>query len=104
MAKDFYLRPDAPDPILSAETVLSIVHRHVHDAKTVTSIDEGGGEARTYGIDATLILKIQRPHRARARTSLVRSVFYSKPWQRLTASAFLESSEAGFSNPTFPTL
>lgn len=73
---DVYLQPDAPDPVLSEEVVLSLVRRHVPDAHAVTAIDESGGEARAYAIDAHIILKTQRPHRLRARTSLAKEVFF----------------------------
>jgi Ser/Thr protein kinase RdoA (MazF antagonist) len=70
MPKDFYLQPDAPDPVLSDTTVLAIARRHVPAARAVTGIDESGGEARTYAVDDATILKVQRPHRLRSRTSL----------------------------------
>jgi hygromycin-B 7''-O-kinase len=74
--KDIYLQPHAPDPILSDAIVLSLVQRHVGEARVVTRIDESGGEARTYTIDETIILKVQRPHRLRPRTSLEREVMF----------------------------
>jgi hypothetical protein len=54
---DVYLEPDAPDPVLSAAVVLTLVRRHVPHATRVTAVDESGGEARTYVVDDTLILK-----------------------------------------------
>ena len=66
MAKDFYLQPDAPDPVLDAATVLSIVRRHTPAARSVAGVDENGGEARAYAIDADMILKVQRPQQLRA--------------------------------------
>src|SRR4051794_35762650 len=76
LPSDRYLQPDAPDPVLDAERVLSLVRRHVPDAEAVTGVDESGGEARTYAIDAGLILKTQRPHRLRPRTSLEKETFF----------------------------
>lgn len=76
MPKDVYLQPDAPDPILPADLVLALVQRHMPAARAVTAIDESGGEARTYAIDATIILKVQRPQQLRPRTSLAKEVFY----------------------------
>ena len=67
MAKDFYVQPDAGDPVLDSPTVLAIVRRHVPAAAAVTAVDESGGEARTYSIDDDLILKVQRPQQLRAR-------------------------------------
>lgn len=76
MPRDIYIQPDAPDPILSEDLVLSLVRRHVPTAQAVTGVDESGGEARTYAIDATLILKVQRPQQLRPRTSLAKEVWF----------------------------
>jgi aminoglycoside phosphotransferase (APT) family kinase protein len=76
MPKDVYLQPEAADPILSSETVFAIASKFVPSAKTVTSVDESGGEARTYGIDQDFILKVQRPHRLRPGTNLEKEVFF----------------------------
>lgn len=76
MARDFYVQPDAADPVLDAATVLAIVRRHAPNAVAVTAIDESGGEARTYAIDDDLILKVQRPQQLRARTSLAKERFF----------------------------
>jgi len=70
MPKDVYLQPHAPDPVLSEDAVLDLVQRHVPYARAVTGVDESGGEARTYLVDDDLVLKTQRPHRLRPRTSL----------------------------------
>ena len=70
MARDFYGQPEAADPVLDSDTVLAIVRRHAHAAKAVVAVDELGGEARTYAIDDDLILKVQRPQRARLRRPL----------------------------------
>lgn len=76
MPGDFYIQPEAPDPVLPGEVVLSLVRRHVPTARAVTGMDESGGEARTYLIDQTLILKTQRPQQLRPRTSLEKEVFF----------------------------
>lgn len=76
MPKDVYLQPDAPDPVLDQELVLSLVRRHVPAAQAVTGIDETGGEARTYAIDRDIILKVQRPQQLRPRTNLAKEVFF----------------------------
>lgn len=76
MPRDFYLQPDAPDPVLSNDLVLELARRHTPDAHVVTQVDETGGEARAYVIDETLILKTQRPQQVRPRTSLEKEVFY----------------------------
>ena len=76
MFEDTYSQPDAPDPVLDEDLVLSLVRRHVPEARTVTEIDESGGEARTYAIDDALILKVQRPQQLRPRTSLEKEVFF----------------------------
>src|SRR3954452_1749111 len=76
MPKDVYLQPDAPDPVLDAATVLALARRHIPDAQAVREVDESGGEARTYAVDDTLIVKTQRPHRLRERTSQAKEVFF----------------------------
>lgn len=76
MANDFYVQPEAADPVLDSATVLAIVRRHVPAAAAVTAVDERGGEARTYAIDDDLILKVQRPQQLRARTSLAKERFF----------------------------
>lgn len=76
MPRDFYVQPDAPDPVLPDAVVLSLVRRHMPEARAVSGIDESGGEARTYSIDDTLILKTQRPQQLRPRTSLEKEVFF----------------------------
>jgi hygromycin-B 7''-O-kinase len=76
MPKDYYVQPDAPDPVLSEERVLSLVCQHVPSARAVTAIDETGGEARTYAIDDDLIFKTQRPQQLRPRTSLRKEVVF----------------------------
>lgn len=76
MPRDFYVQPNASDPVLSNDLVLSLACRHAPDAHAVTHVDETGGEARTYAIDETLILKTQRPQQLRPRTSLEKEVFF----------------------------
>jgi len=76
MPKDYYVQPDAPDPVLSEERLLSLVCQHVPAARAVTAVDETGGEARTYIIDDNLIFKTQRPHQLRPRTSLRKEVLF----------------------------
>lgn len=76
MAKTFYIQPDAPDPVLDPELVLSLACRHEPGVRAVTGVDETGGEARTYTIDDRLILKTQRPQQLRPRTSLEREVCF----------------------------
>ena len=76
MPKDTYLQPDAPDPVLDAATVLALARRHIPEARAVREVDETGGEARTYAVDAGVIVKTQRPHRLRPRTSQAKEVFF----------------------------
>jgi aminoglycoside phosphotransferase (APT) family kinase protein len=76
MPRDHYLQPDAPDPVLADTVVLGLVRPFVPHADAVTAVDESGGEARTYQIDDAIILKTQRPHRLRPRTSLEREVVF----------------------------
>lgn len=76
MPKDYYLQPEAPDPVLNADQVLHYIHQHAPKAKAVTGVDETGGEARTYAIDDDLIFKTQRPQQLRPRTSLRKEVTF----------------------------
>ena len=73
---DQYLQPDAPDPVLDDRTVLELARRVVPEAQAVTGVDESGGEARVYLIDDGIVLKVQRPHRVRPRTSLEREAVF----------------------------
>lgn len=76
ITQDVYLQPDAPDPVLDAETVLDLARRHLPTVTAVTAVDETGGEARAYLLDDCYVVKTQRPHRLRPRTSLSKEVFY----------------------------
>ncbi|HET8625817.1 MAG TPA: aminoglycoside phosphotransferase family protein [Thermomicrobiales bacterium] len=86
MPRDVYLQPDAPDPVLDPGDALALVRRHVPAARAVTGVDESGGEARTYAVDAgaeALILKVQRPQQLRPRTSLEKEVFFLRQLEAL---------------------
>lgn len=72
---DTYLQPGAPDPVLGEDRVLELVRRHAPAAREVTAVDESGGEARAYLCGGDLVLKTQRPHRLRPRTSLAKEAF-----------------------------
>src|SRR5262245_42268826 len=76
LPSDLYSQPNAADPVLEERTVLDIVRRHGVRCSTVTSIDETGGEARAYVLDDNLVVKVQRPHRLRPRTSLEKEAFF----------------------------
>jgi aminoglycoside phosphotransferase (APT) family kinase protein len=73
---DTYRQTNLADPVLDEQAVLNLARRHVKSCTVVSSIDETGGEARTYGIDDNMVLKVQRPHRQRSRTSLEKEVFF----------------------------
>ena len=75
MTTDIYLQPNLPDPILEPDYVLSLVRRHA-PAREVRKVEESGGEARAYMVDDGIILKVQRPHRLRPRTSLEKEGFF----------------------------
>lgn len=70
MLKDYYVQPEAPDTVLSEAQVLTLARQHVAEIHQVTKVDESGGEARTYFLDDAYLLKTQRPHKLRPRTSL----------------------------------
>jgi hygromycin-B 7''-O-kinase len=69
---DVYLQPQAADPVLSEAVVLGIAAAHGVRATAVREVDESGGEARAYLLDGDVVLKMQRPHRLRPRTSLAK--------------------------------
>jgi Ser/Thr protein kinase RdoA (MazF antagonist) len=69
---DTYLQPDAKDPVLSPDTVLGIAAAHTDRASALAVVDESGGEARAYLLDGDVVVKTQRPHRLRPRTSLAK--------------------------------
>jgi len=76
MAKDYYVQPDAPDTVLSEDQVLALARQHLPTVQRVNAVDETGGEARTYLIDEQYLLKTQRPHKLRPRTSLKKEVVF----------------------------
>ena len=76
MFADVYLQPDAPDPVLDEAMVVGAAHRHVPDAGRLLFVDESGGEARAYFLEGDLVVKTQRPHRLRPRTSLAKEAFF----------------------------
>ena len=78
---DIYLQPEAPDPLLSDEHVRTLIARHVEVASDNVKVDESGGEARTY-LCGDWVLKTQRPHRLRPRTSLAKEAFILEEIQR----------------------
>ncbi|MGH2869045.1 MAG: phosphotransferase, partial [Solirubrobacteraceae bacterium] len=69
---DTYLQPDAPDPVLSVNSVLHIARRHAPWLTAVAEVDESGGEARAYMLHPDAVLKTQRPQQLRPRTSLAK--------------------------------
>ena len=74
---DTYSQPDAPDPVLGAGLVLELARAHLPAGwavSTVLEVDESGGEARVYLLDGGVVVKTQRPHRLRPRTSQAKEV------------------------------
>lgn len=76
MPKDIYLQPGAPDLVLADAVVLGLVQQHMPEARAIMSVDESGGEARSYLVDDGVVLKTQRPHRLRPRTSLAKETTF----------------------------
>jgi hygromycin-B 7''-O-kinase len=72
---DVYLQPQAADPVLPEAVVIGLARRHEPRARTVTAVDESGGEARAYLVDDAIVVKTQRPHRLRPRTSLAKEAY-----------------------------
>ena len=73
---DIYLQPDATDPVLAEEVVVETAHRHSPDAGGLLEVDESGGEARAYLLEGGIVMKTQRPHRLRLRTSLRKEALF----------------------------
>lgn len=79
---DVYLQPDAPDPVLAEEVVLEAARRHIPEAGPLVRVDESGGEARAYFLDGGIVIKTQRPHRLRTRTSLAKEALFLAELER----------------------
>ena len=79
---DTYLQPDAPDPVLGEHAVLEAAHRHAPQAGRLLEVDESGGEARAYHLEGDIVLKTQRPHRLRPRTSLAKEELVLRTLER----------------------
>ncbi|MGK5112851.1 MULTISPECIES: phosphotransferase family protein [unclassified Geodermatophilus] len=75
---DVYSQPEAPDPVLPSELVRELAGPHLPSGVQLDGgmqVDESGGEARVYLFDRSdaaggVVVKTQRPHRLRPRTSL----------------------------------
>lgn len=75
MFSDTYLQPGAPDPVLTEEAVVDAARRHASVGRLL-EVDESGGEARAYFLEGGIIMKTQRPHRLRPRTSLRKEALF----------------------------
>lgn len=72
---DTYSQPDAADPVLPDDLVLGLARAHLSPPDrvgAVLAVDESGGEARAYLLDGGVVVKTQRAHRLRPRTSLAK--------------------------------
>jgi len=67
-----YLHPNAPDPVLPDAVVLDIARAHTKLSTAQVEVDESGGEARAHLLGGGVVVKTQRPHRLRPRTSLAK--------------------------------
>jgi hygromycin-B 7''-O-kinase len=79
---DTYSQPGAPDPVLSEEMVVAAAAQHVPDVGRLLEVDESGGEARAYMLDGGIVVKTQRPHRLRPRTSLAKEAMFLQELDR----------------------
>ena len=84
--RDIYSQPHAPDPILDNDLIVELVRRHTKTTATTFDIDETGGEARAYLFDE-VVLKTQRPHQLRPRTSLEKEAFILQQLEDSTSVA-----------------
>lgn len=80
--EDVYYQPGAPDPVLDEEVVAEIAQRHASDAGRLLFVDESGGEARVYVLAGDVVVKTQRPHRLRTRTSLAKEALFLRELDR----------------------
>ncbi len=79
---DVYLQPDAPDPLLEGHVIVEAARRHAGAAGRVLAVDESGGEARAYLLEGGVVVKTQRPHRLRPRTSLEKEALFLRELER----------------------
>ncbi len=79
---DTYLQPDAPDPVLGGDVIAGVARRHAPDCGAVIEVDESGGEARAYILEGDIVMKTQRPHRLRPRTSLAKEALFLSQLER----------------------
>ena len=79
---DTYPQPDAPDPVLDEHAVWEAARRHAPQAGRLLEVDESGGEARAYHLEGNIVLKTQRPHRLRPRTSLAKEELVLRTLER----------------------
>lgn len=79
---DTYLQPGAPDPVLSEDAVVAVAAKHVRRVGRLLEVDESGGEARAYLLDGGIVVKTQRPHRLRPRTSLAKEALFLEELDR----------------------
>ena len=79
---DTYPQPNAPDPVLSEAAVVAAAAKHVRGVGRLLEVEESGGEARAYMLEGGVVLKTQRPHRLRPRTSLSKEALFLKELHR----------------------
>src|SRR3954462_12242288 len=79
---DTYPQPDAPDPVLEERTVVEAARSHAPQVGRLLKVDESGGEARAYHLEGEIVLKTQRPHRLRPRTSLAKEELVLRTLER----------------------
>ena len=79
---DTYLQPGAPDPVLAEEVVVKTARRHAPQVGSLLHVDESGGEARAYFLEGGIVMKTQRPHRLRLRTSLGKEALFLAELER----------------------
>ena len=79
---DTYLQPNAEDPVLPEEAVVEAARRHAPEVGRLLEVDESGGEARAYLLDGGIVMKTQRPHRLRPRTSLRKEALFLAELER----------------------
>jgi aminoglycoside phosphotransferase (APT) family kinase protein len=68
--------------VLGEDAVVAAAANHVLHAGQLLEVGESGGEARAYILGGDIVVKTQRPHRLRPRTSLTKEALFLEELKR----------------------